>query len=113
MEQYYAGGNYIAVTLQSKKQAWLSDREQLLTGLAYLHREDYSRAIKRLEPAANNFKNPYRRQAEFYVALAYLKNEDYDRSIQRLEQITFTPAHPYRSRISKSTISDIKLLKWK
>src|SRR6476661_132676 len=46
MEQYYAAGNFVAVTLQSKKQPHLSDREQLLTGLAYLHRDDYIKAIK-------------------------------------------------------------------
>jgi tetratricopeptide (TPR) repeat protein len=113
IEQYYAGENYVAVTLQSKKQSLLSDREQLLTGLAYLHRGDYIKAIKWLEPAANNFKSPYRQQAEFYLALTYLKNEDYDRSIERMERIAYTPAHPYHDRITPSVISDLKMLKWK
>jgi hypothetical protein len=111
--QYYAAGNYVAVTLQSKKQPQLSDREQLLTGLAYLHRDEYIKAIKWLEPLSNNFKSPYRQQAEYYLALTYLKNEDYDRCIEKLEHIVHTPSHPYNDHISESTISDIKMLKWK
>lgn len=113
IEQYYAAGNFVAATLQSKKQPRLSDREQLLTGLAWLHRDDYTKAIKWLEPLSNNFESPYRQQAEYYLALTYLKNEDYDRSIQTLEHIRLTPAHPYQNNISESTISDIKMLKWK
>ena len=70
-------------------------------------------AIKWLEPLSNNFKSPYRQQAEYYLALTYLKNEDYDRSIQTLEHIRNSPGHPFQSRISKRTISDIQMLKWK
>ena len=113
IEQYYATGNYVAATLQSKKQAQLTDRENLLTGLAYLHRDDLTKAIKWLEKGANNFKSPYRQQAGFYLALAYLKNEDYDQSIHQMEQIVNTPSHPYHSHFSARTIKDIKMLKWK
>src|SRR6476661_2466559 len=42
IEQYYQNGNYVAATLKAKKQKQLSDKEKLLTGLSYLHREDYS-----------------------------------------------------------------------
>lgn len=110
---YYETGNYVAATMQSKKQLQLSDKEKLLTGLAYLHRDDYSAAIKKLEPVSNNFKSPYRQQAEYYLALAYLKNEDYDRCIEKMELIAYTPSHPYHNQISEATISDIKMLKWK
>jgi outer membrane protein assembly factor BamD (BamD/ComL family) len=103
----------VAVTLQSKKQPLLTDNDKLLTGLAYLQREDYTAAIKKLEPLANNFKSPYRQQAEFYLALTYLKNEDYDRCIVRMEHIAYTPSHPYHKYIPGSTIQDIKMLKWK
>jgi hypothetical protein len=113
IEQYYAAGNYVAATLQSKKQLQLTEKEKLLTGLAYLHRQDYSKAIKWLEPASNNFKSPYRQQAEFYLALTYLKNEDYDHSIETMEHIAYMPTHPYHNRISKSIISVVKLLKWR
>ncbi len=113
IENYYRAGNYVAVTLQSKKQPQLSEEEKLLTGLAYMHRDDYGKAIKWLEPVSNNFKSPCRQQAGFYLALAYLKNEDYDRSIEKMEQIAFTPAHPYHNRITKQLISDVKLLKWR
>ena len=113
IEQYYREGNFVAATLKAKKQKKLSDKEQLLAGLAYLQRDDYTGAIKKLEPAANNFKSPYRQQAEYYLALAYLKNEDFDRCIVRMEHIAYTPSHLYHDAISKSTISDIKILKWK
>jgi tetratricopeptide (TPR) repeat protein len=113
IEQYYTAGNYVAVTLQSKKQPQLSEKEKLLTGLAYLYRDDYAKAIKWLEPAANNFKSPYRQQAEFYLALAYLKNEDYDRSIEKMEHIAHTPTHPYHNRVTKSLVRDVKMLKWR
>jgi len=111
--QYYASGNYIAATLQAKKQKQLSDSEKLLTGLSYMQREDYPKAIKWLEPLSNNFKSACRQQAEFYVALTYLKNEDYDHCIERMEHIVYTPTHLYHDRISKGIISDIKMLKWK
>jgi tetratricopeptide (TPR) repeat protein len=113
IEYYYRTGNFVAVTLKSKRQPQFSHREQLLAGLAYLHREDYLKAIKWLEPAANNFKSPYRRYAEFYLALTYLKNEDYDNSITWLERIEHTPGHPFASRIPAHMIQDIKMLKWK
>lgn len=113
IEQYYTAGNYVAATMQSKKQQQLTEREKLLTGLAYLHRQDYSKAIKWLEPASNNFKSPYRQTAQFYLALTYLKNEDYDRSIETMEQIAYTPTHPYHNRISKGIIRDVKMLKWR
>jgi tetratricopeptide (TPR) repeat protein len=110
---YYTTDNYVAVTLQSKKQKQLSDQEQLLTGLAYLHREDYTKAIKWLEPLSNNFKSPYRQRAEYYLALTFLKNEDYDRCIEKLEHIFHTPSHPYQAFVSERIIDDIKMLKWK
>ena len=113
IEHYYAAGNYVAATLQSKKQPQLTEKEKLLTGLAYLHRQDYSKAIKWLEPASNNFKSPYRQQAEFYLALTYLKNEDYDHSIETMERIAYMPTHLYHNRVSKSIIGDVKLLKWR
>jgi hypothetical protein len=113
VENYYAQGNYIAVTLLSKKGRPLNDREKLLTGLAYLKRHDYTNSIKWLEPAANNFKSPYRRQAEYYLALTYLINEDYDRCIERMEHIASDPAHPYSHLITEDTIDDVKVLKWK
>jgi tetratricopeptide (TPR) repeat protein len=111
--EFYASGNYVAVALQSKKQKQLSYQEQLLTGLAYMHRSEYTKAIKWLEPLSKNFKSPYRQQAEYYLALTYLKNEDYDRSIEKLEHIFYTPSHPYQAYISENIISDIKMLKWK
>jgi hypothetical protein len=111
--QYYTASNYVAATLQAKKQKQLSDGEKLLAGLSYLQREDFSSAIKWLEPLSNNFKSPYRQQAEFYVALTYLKNEDYDHCIEKMEHIAYAPTHVYHDRISKSLISDIKMLKWK
>src|SRR5206468_5069573 len=110
---YYNTGNYVAATLKAKKQKLVSDEEKLLTGLAYLHRDDYSAAIKWLEPLSNNFKSPCRQDAEFYVALTYLKNEDFDHCIEKMEHIAYTPSHPYHDKISKSIISDIKVLKWK
>jgi tetratricopeptide (TPR) repeat protein len=113
IEYYYKTGNFVAVTLKSNRQPQFSHREQLLAGLAYLHRGDYLKAIKWLEPAANNFKSPYRRYAEFYLALTYLKNEDYDNSITWLERIEHTPGHPFANRISARTVRDIKMLKWK
>lgn len=113
IEHYYLDGNYVAATLKAKKQKQLSDKEKMLAGLSYLQREDYSAAIKWLEPAANNFKSPYRQQAEYYLALAYLKNEDFDRCIVRMEHIAYTPSNPYHSTISRSIISDVKMLKWK
>lgn len=113
IEHYYKAGNYVAVTMQSKKQPQLTEKEKLLIGLAYLERQDYSKAIKWLEPAANNFKSPYRQSAEFYLALTYLKNEDYDRSIETMEHIAYTPTHPYNNRVSKAIIRDVKMLKWR
>jgi hypothetical protein len=113
VENYYIQGNYIAVTLLSKKGRALTDRETLLTGLAYLHRNDYTNAIKWLEPASNNFKSTYRRPADYYLALTYLINEDYDRCIERMEHIATDPAHPYRHKITEDTIDDVKVLKWK
>jgi hypothetical protein len=113
VENYYAQGNFIAVTLLSKKGGLLTDREKLITGLAYLKRHDYTNSIKWLEPAANNFKSPYRRQAEYYLALTYLINEDYDRCIERMEHIATDPVHPYGHLITEDTIDDVKVLKWK
>lgn len=113
IEQYYNDRNFVAVTLQSKKQPQLSDKEKLLTGLAYMQRADYGKAVKWLGQEANNFKSPYRQQAEYYAALAYLKNEDYDHSIEKLERIYYNPAHTYHSRVSQSAISDLKMLKWR
>ena len=113
IEDYYAESNYVAATLQSKKQKQFTDKERLLIGLSYLLREDYSKAIKWLEPAANNFKSPYRQQSEFYLALTYLKNEDYDHCIEKMRQMTYNPSHLYYNRIPKNVIEDIKMLKWK
>lgn len=113
VEYYYAQKNYVAVTLLSKKQQQLSYKENLLTGLAYLHRDNYTKAIQWLEPISVNYKSPYRLQAEFYLALAYLKNEDYDRSLERMEHISLNPVHPYYNRISDQLKSDVKMLKWK
>ena len=110
---YYATGNYVAATLQAKKKGPLSDAEKLLAGLSYLKRSDYTNAIKWLEPLSNNFKSPYRQQAEFYVALTFLKNEDYDHCIEKMEHIAYTPSHLYHDRITKDIISDVKMLKWK
>lgn len=113
IEYYYRAGNYVGATLKARKQKSLSDRELFLTGMAYMQRDDYTAAIKRLEPAAANFKSAYRAAAEFYLSLAYLKNEDYDHCIQRIEQILYTPAHPYHDRVSPRLVDDIKMLKWK
>jgi len=113
IEYYYTIGNYVAATLQSKKQEQLSDKDQLLTGISYLQRDDYSVAIKWLETVANNFKNPYHHQAEYYLSLAYLKNEDYDRCIEKMQHIAYLPSHPYNKLISPETIRDLKMLKWK
>ncbi|HUQ97123.1 MAG TPA: CDC27 family protein [Chitinophagaceae bacterium] len=113
IEQYYSTGNFVAATLKSRKQVQRTDKETLLTGLAYMQRNDYNKAIKWLEPAANNFKNPYRQQAEYYLALSYLKNEDYDQCIERLEHIVYTPSNPYKKNVSPQVIRDIKILKWR
>lgn len=113
LENFYISGNYVAATMQARKQKELSEREQFITGLAYMQRNEYGKAAGWLEPITKNFKSPYRHQADYYLALTYLRNEDYDRCIAMLKHIRNVPDHPYREHIPEQTINDIQMLKWK
>lgn len=110
-EKWYAEGKYASI-VNEKKEA-LTEKEQLILGLAYLKENDAFSAIAPLQLLAATRTSPYRQDGEYYLALAYLKNKDYDKAIELMEQIQEAPTHIYHQQFTNAYIRKVKILKWR
>lgn len=109
----YAQQQFRSVDSLRKKTRKLSREEQLLSGIAALELQDYTTAIRQLQPLASGETVTIRDDAQFYLTLAWIKNGDYDLAIEMMERIHSDTAHRYHRRISPGDIRDVRMLKWK
>jgi hypothetical protein len=108
----FARKDYRSVDSLRKKIKNLTPDDQLLTGIAALEKQDFSRAIKQLQPL-DSAGNAVQEDAQFYLTLAWIKNGDYDLAIEMMERIHDNPAHAYHKLVSSGEIRDVQMLKWK
>lgn len=108
----YAQKNYRSVDSLRKKTKQLSPNDRLLAGIAALELQDFSTAIKQLQPL-DAAASPVREDAQFYLTLAWIKNGDYDLAIEMMERIHANPGHAYYKQVSSGDIRDVQMLKWK
>ena len=94
----------------------LSIRDIFLTGIAYLEKRDYAKAISSFRVVIADVKDNktgLKDAAEYYLALAYLQNNDYDQAIELMTAIHNNPSHSYSSRFNRKYINKVKRLKWR
>jgi len=113
IEAFYREQNLDSVIRTAKKQVILSDKEALLTGLAYMQAGDAFWAIKPLKTLSQNSSSPYRQDGDFYLALAYLKNRDYDYALTVMQRIKSEKNHLYKNQFSDDIIGKVQMLKWR
>ena len=113
IELYYAEGNYTEVVRLSRSLLSVTDRERLLIGLSFMHKEEYLPAISWLRRLADVEGTPYQQVAEYYLALTHLANKDFDRTIELMQRVVDDGDHPYHPQFTQEMIDDVRLLKWK
>jgi len=113
IEDFYGKSSYDSVIRTAKLQVLLSDKEALLTGIAYLETADAFWAIAPLKKLAASGSSPFHDVGEYYLALAYLKNSDYDDALTVIQQIRNQANHQYRGTFSEELMDEVKMLKWR
>lgn len=112
-ETYYRQGSMDSIIRAARGKVILSEKETLITGLAYLTADDPFWAIRQLKKIAAPDGTTFAPEADFYLALAYLKNRDFDHALTVILGIRRRPDHPYRDKFPPDFVDRVKLLKWR
>ncbi len=108
IEKLYQQKNYSAV-VSSVHSLQLSGKDSLLTGLSYLHNNNFSAAVHWFHALASR-QNEYQQDAEFYLSLSYLKNKEYSKALPLMQTIYQNPSHLYHQQLSADVIEEVKKL---
>lgn len=111
VKEAYQQHRYNDVITMSKQQGNETEEEKLLTGLSYLHTNQYGAAETIFSSLLNAIN--YAQDASYYLGLTYLKDKQYDKALAILKQIHDNPNHLYHQQVSEATITKIKWLRWK
>lgn len=115
IEEAYHEKQYDEV-INLNRSSVLSIQDIFLTGIAYLEKRDYAKAISSFQVVIADVKDnkfALKDAAGYYLALAYLQNSDYDQAIELMTTIHNDPSHLYNSRFNRKYINKVKRLKWR
>jgi predicted negative regulator of RcsB-dependent stress response len=115
LEKAYREKKYDEV-INLNRNSVLSIQDIFLTGIAYLEKSDFSKAISSFQVVIADAKDDQRAMkdaAEHYLALAYLQNRDYDQAIEQMNEIHNDQSHLYKVKFSRKYINRVKRLKWR
>jgi tetratricopeptide (TPR) repeat protein len=105
IEQAYSGKQYDKV-LELATAGSIQGKDSLLTGIAYLQSKKYDEAIQWLTSMQSS--QPFREDAEYYLAFAWLGKKDDKKAVQILESIHQNPAHLYHAAVSNGLLQKLK-----
>jgi GR25 family glycosyltransferase involved in LPS biosynthesis len=105
IEQAYSGKQYDQV-LELATAGSIQGKDSLLTGIAYLQSKKYGEAIQWLTSMQSS--QPFREDAEYYLAFAWLGKKDDKKAVQILESIHQNPAHLYHAAVSNGLLQKLK-----
>jgi hypothetical protein len=112
IEKAYSEKNYSWIIGPGKTEKQSSE-EQLLTGLSYLELDKPKESIRCFDSILISTDNTYKQDAEFYLFLALIKNREYASALPLMKKINADPNHLYHSHVTRKTIREVQLLKWK
>jgi len=116
-DKAYQEGNYREVVRLAATGTDQSSRSYFLAGASALELKDYTGAVsyfnKVLELNRTTGEKKFNDDAEYYLALTYIRTRDLDYALELLNKIKDDPEHTYNSKVSRSLIRKVKMLKWR
>ncbi|WP_019986370.1 tetratricopeptide repeat protein [Rudanella lutea] len=117
LDVLYQAGNYDAVIEAFMTSPTQTQRDQFLTAMAYLQKEQYGQAIERFSTLRTlneqNNRQLFEQESDYYLALAYLGNERIDEAYSLFKKIKNTPRHLYNQNVTEQDLWKLNLLRWK
>jgi hypothetical protein len=109
VEQAWEKAAYAQVIAIGRKTL-LKPRERLLYGLAHLKLNKSTEASNIFLGILQENDNPFRQDAEFYLALSYIKSGEYKKAHRLLTGIYNDPRHLYHRQVSEKALHELE--KW-
>jgi tetratricopeptide (TPR) repeat protein len=112
IKEAYNNGQLDSVIVRSNSTNELEPEEYLLTGIAYLEKNQAVKAIETFQKLIEKNKNTnsdfFEDDAEYYLAMSYLNNNEMQKAIPIFEKIQSDPDHKYNNEVSVWFLQNVK-----
>lgn len=117
IDELYRAGNFSAIIQRFGDLTSQTTRDQFLTGMAFLHQQQYKQAIHQFTQLqqANKLHNGvlFEQETDYYLALAYLGDGRIGDAYPLFEKIKNSPRHMYHQNVTDGDLWKLSLLRWK
>ena len=114
MKNAYSDGNLDSVISAFSKDNAPVPEEYLLAGIAFLEKNQPTRAIETFQQLIQHNTEAktdfFEEDAEYYLAMSYLSNNETEKAMSIFEKIQSDPEHPYNSQVSDWFVLNIRTL---
>src|SRR5450432_757953 len=108
----YAKGKMDSVISKFNALSEPAEEEYLLTGIAFLEKNQPEKAIETFQMLISKNKNAksdfFEEDAEYYLAMSYLSNHEIDKAIPIFEKIQADPEAKYNSEVSEWFLLNVR-----
>jgi tetratricopeptide (TPR) repeat protein len=112
IKEAYGSGKLDSVISRANSIKDLEPEEYLLTGIAYLEKNQAAKAIETFQMLIEKNKKTntdfFEDDAEYYLAMSYLNNHETQKAIPIFEKIQSDPDHKYNSDVSEWFVQNTK-----
>ncbi len=112
IREAYTNGKMDSVIWEFNSMNTPQPEEYLLAGIAYLEKNDPSKAIETFKTMIQKNENSntdfFQQDAEYYLAMSYLSNHEPGKAMPIFEKIQDNPEHPYYNNVSDWFILNVR-----